>query len=297
MPFQSWLKQIKAQIAGIPLLGTRPAVLAGRVLRAMVVGDTTLMAAGVSFYALFSLFPLLLGSLAIVGLLLNSEEMQQRFIGFVTDNLPGSGDFVRSNLDQILRFRTVLGLGGVLGLFWLGTAVFAAISRAVNRAFGIQDYRPFYIALPRRVVMAIITGSMFLASTVVSTAIQLFSDRELGLPWLTLFLEPNLVERTLYSLPWLITLMMFLMIYRFEPLRKTYWQYVWPGAVVAALLFEASKFLFVWYLENWAVYDQVHADLASVIILLTWIYLSALILTLGAHISYQYELLYRPGAG
>ena len=297
MPFLNWLQRIKAEVAGNPLLRSRPTVLTGRVLRGMVTGDSTHLAAGVAFYALFSLFPLLLGSLAIVGLFLNSEEIQQRFIGFVTANLPGSGEFVRSNLDQILRFRTALGLGSVLGLLWLGTAVFAAISRAVNRAFGIQRHRPFYIALPRRVVMVVITGGLFLVSTVVSTAIQLFSDRELGLPWLTLFLEPDMVERALYSVPWVITVTFFLIIYRFEPLRKTYWQYVWPGAAVAALLFEASKFVFVWYLESWAVYDQVHGSLASVIVLLTWVYLSALILILGAHISHQYELLYRPGAG
>ncbi len=227
---------------------------------------------------------------------MNSEEIQQRFLGFVTANLPGSTEFVRSNLSQIVRFRSALGLGSILGLLWLGTAVFAAISRAVNRAFGIQHYRPFYVALPRRVGMAVIIGCLFLFSTVVSAAVQLYSGRDLGLPWLTLFLEPGMVEMALYLVPLAITLIILLLIYRFEPRRKTYWRYVWPGAVVAALLLEASKFLFVWYLESWAVYDQVHGSLASVIILHSWVYLSALILILGAHISYQYELLYRPEA-
>ena len=258
----------------------------------MVTGDSTHMAAGVAFFGLFSLFPLLLGSLAILGLFLDSGELQQRFLGFATGNLPGSAEFVQSNLDQIVRFRGALGVGGLVGLLWLGTAVFAAISRAVNRAFGIQHYRPFYLALPRGLGMALITGSLFLLSTVVSAAIQLFSGRDLGMPWL----ERTMVESTLYLAPGIITLVIFLIIYRYEPRRKTYWQYIWPGAVVAAVLFEGSKFLFVWYLDNWAVYDQVHGSLASVIILLSWVFLSALILILGAHISYQYELLYRPGA-
>lgn len=296
MSLGNLLTQIRAKVTASPLLRNRPAVLTGRVLWAMVSGDTTHIAAGVAFFALFSLFPLLLGSLAILGLFLNSEEIQQRFVGFVTANLPGSAEFVQSNLSQIVRFKSALGLGSVLGLLWLGTAVFAAISRAVNRAFGIQHYRPFYLALPRRVGMALITGSLFLVSTVVSAAIQLYSGRDLGLPWLTLFLEPGMVETALYLAPWTITLIIFLLIYRLEPRRKIYWRYIWPGAVVAALLFEASKFLFVWYLESWAVYDQVHGSLASMIILLSWVYLSALILILGAHISCQYELLYRPGA-
>ena len=61
------------------------------------------------------------------------------------------------------------------------------------------------------------------------------------------------------------------------------------------MLFEGTKFLFVWYLENMAVFAQVHGSLASVVVLLLWVYLSALILILGAHVSYQYELLYRTG--
>jgi len=218
MPFQNWIKRIRAAVAHSPLFLSRPTVLTGRVLGAMVTGDTTHIAAGVAFFALFSLFPLLLGSLAILGLFLNSEEIQQRFLVFVTANLPGSAEFVQSNLIQIVRFRGALGLGSVLGLLWLGTAVFAAISRAVNRAFGIQQYRPFYIALPRRVGMALVTGSLFLFSTIVSAIIQLYSGRELGLPWLSLFLEPDMVELALYLAPWTITLIIFLLIYR-DPQR------------------------------------------------------------------------------
>ena len=65
---------------------------------------------------------------------------------------------------------------------------------------------------------------------------------------------------------------------------------------MASLLFESAKFLFVWYLESLAVYSQVPGSLTSVVVLLFWVYLSALILILGAQVSYQYELLYRPGA-
>lgn len=177
---------------------------------------------------------------------------------------------------------------------WLGTAVFAAISRVVNGAFGIYAYRPFYLALPRRVGMALVTGSLFLFSTIVSAVIELLDGRDLGTPWQGLFLEAGMVELVLYLAPWTITIIIFLLIYRYEPRRKTYWRYIWPGAVVVALLFEAGKFLFVGYLETWAVYDQVHSSLASVMVLLSWVYLLALILILGAHVSFQYEQLYRP---
>ena len=81
---------------------------------------------------------------------------------------------------------------------------------------------------------------------------------------------------------------MFLLIYRYVPNCKTYWRYIWPGALVAAGLFEVAKGLFIWYLDNLASYRQVYGPLTSVMILLLWTYLSSLILILGAEISSEY---------
>ena len=127
-------------------------VLTGRVLWAMVAGDTTHIAAGVAFFALFSLFPLLLGSLAILGLFLNSEEIQQRFVGFVTVNLPGSAEFVRSNLSQIVRFRSALGLGGV--------GIYSVVSYAVGRRIREIGIRMTLGAQPRNVIGIVLMRGM-----------------------------------------------------------------------------------------------------------------------------------------
>ena len=89
--------------------------------------------------------------------------------------------------------------------------------------------------------------------------------------------------------PWSINIFIFLMIYRFAPNCKTYWRYIWPGALVAAILLEVSKGLFLWYLDNVAIYNQVYGSVASVIVLLFWIYVSALILILGAEIGAEHS--------
>ena len=78
---------------------------------------------------------------------------------------------------------------------------------------------------------------------------------------------------------------MFLLLYRFVPNCKTYWRYVWTGAVVAAILFEMSKGVFLWYLANVADYELIYGSVASMIVLLSWAYVSAFILILGAEIS------------
>ena len=252
--------------------------------------DATHLAAGVAYYAMFSLFPLLLGFLAVAGLVLKSEGVEQNFLDFVTENLPGSEQIVKDNVGQVVRFRGLLGITAFIGLLWAASAVFGAINRAVNRAWDIPKDPPFYIAKPRQMAMALGVGVLFLLSTSATSAIQVFTDpdRELGIPGQGFLLELGLGHLALRIVPWLMTLLIFLLVYRFLPNCKTYWRYIWPGAVVAAVLFEVGKGLFVWYLNNMATYDLVYGSLTSVMALLFWIYISALILILGAEISSEY---------
>jgi membrane protein len=228
-----------------------------------------------------------------MGLVLDSEELQQRFLQFVTESLPGSADFVANNVRQVVRYRGALGIGATIGLLWSGRAVFAAASRAINRAWGIHKDRPFYIAIPRQMAMGLLVGGLFLLSTAATSFIQVF-NRRFVLSDQEPFLDLGLSYLALYLVPGFITLMVFLLLYRFVPNRQMRWQYVWPGAVVATILFEIAKSLFLWYLENFAVYDQVYGSLASVIVLMFWAYLSSLLLILGAEISDEYERLYYP---
>ena len=157
------LKELKDKIAGSPFIRSRPVQLTGRVFKEMKDDDATHLAAGVAYYAIFSLFPLLLGFLAISGIVLNSPELQQQFLSFVAANLPGSEKFIVGNVGEIVRFRGALGVAAILGLFWAASAVFGAISRAVNRAWDVQQDRPFYIAKPRQIGMAFGVGFLIVS--------------------------------------------------------------------------------------------------------------------------------------
>ena len=70
---------------------------------------------------------------------------------------------------------------------------------------------------------------------------------------------------------------------------RTYWRYVWPGALLSALLFDVGKSAFVFYLENYAAYERIYGTLASVIVLLAWTYMSGMIVIIGAEVSSEYQ--------
>jgi len=82
-------------------------------------------------------------------------------------------------------------------------------------------------------------------------------------------------------LAFLLVLAVFLLLYKLVPFTKTYWHYIWPGALLAAVLFEIARTLFVFYLENFANYQLIYGSIASIIILLVWIYYSAFIMVSG----------------
>ena len=255
--------------------------------------EATHLAAGVAYYTLLSLFPLVLGLLAVLGVILAPEETQQRFLDFVTVNLPGSRLFVEENVEALVQLREALGAGAILGIIWTAIVAFGAVARAVNRAWYIPDNPPFYLSRPFHALMALFVGTLFLVSTSISSAIEFLTGttRELGIPLLELLHTSGPGHLALHLVPTSLNFLIFLMIYRFAPNCKTYWRYVWVGAMVAALLLETAKVLFLWYLDNVYDYTQVHGVVASVIVLLIWIFVSSMILLLGAQISCEYSRL------
>jgi membrane protein len=157
-----------------------PVVLTWRVIQEMGNDDGPHMATGIAYYAIFSLFPLLLGCLALIGIVLNSESQQQAFLNFVSQNLPGASGFVTRNVEGIVRFRGTLGVVSIIGLIWSASVVFGAITRAVNRAWDVHEDRPFYVAKPRQLGMALAVLVLFAISTSTTSAIQLIASTDLA---------------------------------------------------------------------------------------------------------------------
>ncbi len=126
--------------------------------------DATQRAAGVAYYAILSIFPLLLGLIALFGFFLPSVNLQDELLKFVGNNLPGATDILRQNIVSIVKLRGAMGVLSIVVLFWGASAMFSAISLAINRAWDIRRYRPFFIRKASELGMALSTGILFLLS-------------------------------------------------------------------------------------------------------------------------------------
>jgi len=81
----------------------------------------------------------------------------------------------------------------------------------------------------------------------------------------------------------------FLLLYKLVPKHKNNWKHIWPGALLAAVLFELARILFIFYLENFANYQLIYGSITSIIVLFIWIYYSSSSWFLAQNSTYQYS--------
>jgi membrane protein len=246
--------------------------------------DVAHRAAAVAYYGFLSVFPLLLGLIAILGYLLPSVNLQEQLLKFIGENIPGATTIVVQNIDSIIRSRGAVGLLSVIIFFWGASGMFSAMSLAINRAYDISKHRPFFIRKARELGMAFSTGILFLLSLGISALIS-FSNTVFHIPATDLAIV-NIGSK---AAAFMLMLAVFLLLYKTIPNTKTYWRYVWPGALLATIFFEIARTLFIVYIENFANYQLIYGSITSVIVLLIWTYYSAFILILGAEFTYQFS--------
>ena len=282
--------KINARCGGIidRIRGLFVVELAVRTVREISEDDVPHIAAGVAYYALFSIFPLVLGLISILGFFVEPDEVQSRVVSFTSSFLPGSEGLISANIDAVIGLRGALGFFSLLGLIWSGSAMFGALNRAINRAWDIHTDRPIYISKPRQFLMAMCVGVLFALSVACAGLVRVVGEiAALNAPVIGAVVN-NSGRIALQLTSFTLVLLIFLMVYRFMPNTKTYWRYIWPGALVSAALFEVSKDLFILYLERTS-YEDVYGSVAPVMVLLFWAYVSSLIVLLGAEICSEYE--------
>lgn len=278
------LRNIKSRLLEIPALR-----LISRTMGGSGKHDAAQRAAGVAYYAFLSIFPLLLGLLALFGFFLPSANLQDELLKFVGSNFPGATDFLKQNIENIVSMRGPVGILSIVFLFWGASAMFSAISLAINRAWDISLSRPFFIRKASELVMALSMGILFLLSLGSSAIISVLGGIfNLSIAKLLIVVVGSKV------IAFLLIFTVFLLLYKLIPNTRTYWRDVWPGALLAAVFFEIARTLFIFYLERFANYQFIYGSISSIIILLIWIYYSAYIIILGAEFAYQYSRRHQP---
>ena len=257
------------------------------------------LSAALAFYTIFSIAPVLLIAVGVASFFLAPETATTRIVDEMQKLVGAQG---ANAVRQVIESSRGFGKGlwavsvGIVTLIMGATAVFGELQSALNRIWDVEAKSDRGVIMSlivdrlRSFLIAVCVGFLLLVSLVISAVIsglQHYMNNWLpGVPWV--WQTANVVTS------FLVVAALFAMIYKFLPDVVISWKDVWIGAAVTALLFSAGKYLIGIYLGRTATTSAFGAA-GSLVVLLFWVYYSALISFLGAEFTQVYACRYGPG--
>ena len=257
------------------------------------------LSAALAFYTIFSIAPVLLIAVGVASFFLAPDTATEQIVGEMGKMIGTQGaNAVRQVIDSSRGFGKGLWAVsvGIVTLITGATAVFGELQSALNQIWDVKAkpdrgvIMSFIFDRLRSFSIAICVGFLLLVSLAVSAIIsglQKYMDQWLpGVPWV--WQMANTVSS------FFVVAVLFAAIYKLLPDVIISWKDVWIGAAVTALLFSAGKYLIGIYLGRTATASAFGAA-GSLVVLLFWVYYSALISFLGAEFTQVYARRYGPG--
>jgi membrane protein len=261
--------------------------IATRSFMSFMDNDLTTAAAAVSYFSMLALFPTLLVILTIGNKLIGPVTVEKYIIGQVLAFLPGAQTFVRKNLESISNISNSIVMSCLFVMLWAASWMFTVIEKALNRIWGTY---PRSFLRGRAVNLAVMTlvWALLAASalfTTFVTGVRAAAERiplRLG-PWLTSL--SGFAWQTIFVLVSLaVTILLFTVLYKMLPNTHVPFTEAVTGAILAGALWEAAKFGFSFLLPYFH-YDLLYGSIGAAVALLTWVYLSSVIMLFGAQFT------------
>ena len=237
-------------------------------------------AAVLSYTTLLAIVPLMAVVVGVVSAFPVFDYGVNQLQDFIFENfVPAAGDVVREYLDRFVENSAGLTSTGTAFLIITAILMMATIEKSLNRIWRVDE--------PRRL------ASRLLIYWSVLTLGPLLIGASLGLTSYVAVL-PNFAPEfargwaqsvLLGMTPFLITLLAFTLIFIIVPNRRVQWNHALTGALISTILFELSKRGFVFYISNFPTYERLYGALATMPIFLIWIYLSWVVILLGASVT------------
>jgi membrane protein len=244
------------------LTGSRPV----QVIRAYGKAQGSNYAAGLAFNAFLAMFPLILGILAIVGLVINNPDLQTRVYDGVVSVFPSDAhQQILSALTGVKHNAGVLGIVSIVGLLWSGSSLFASMEFALTMIFGTKQRDTLRQRLMGLVMVLVFILAVLLTVTANSAAAASPGAGVLG---------------AIVGAVVLVGLM--ILIYRWVPNRTFALRDIWPGALLAGVLIELFSLLFPLYAKISKGFGTYGQQFALFFLLATWLSFMCQFILIGA---------------
>jgi membrane protein len=245
------------------------------------------LAAQTAYYFFFSLFPLFLFLTPLLGVVGDEQET----FGFLMQKLASAipADAFRMVSDvvaQVVFDKDAPGIAsvGALLAIWSGSNIFSSLMDALNRAYDVKETRPWWKKKLISISAVLVSGVILVAATLILIAGEDIVDTIGG--WagmdgssktLWTILQYPIALTMLIGLAWAQYLIL-------PNLRQNRWHAL-AGAIATTVLWIIVTLLFRFYVQNFGNYNKTYGTLGGIIVLLTWMYLSMLVLLAGGELA------------
>mgnify|MGYP002622160221 CR=1 FL=1 len=262
----------------------------GRTARTMGQTDTSLRCAGVAFFSFLSIFPAIAIAVLMLGLFA-SEAFLTEQIGRASTFLPDIAlTVIREQLESLINQpRGGLGIGLAISFsvaLWSGSRGVWALVYAASAAHHEKEKRGFIASVALSFAVTVLAALFMIVALALIAAIPIVARMS---P------VPGTAEQVAMLLRWpallVLAILGFTLLYRFtldrHPARL---RWTWTGAILASSLWLVTCVAFSTYVENFGEFEASFGSLAAAVVLLLWLYISALIFVLGASLNAEMEL-------
>lgn len=245
--------------------------------------DIFMLASQLAYSLIVAFFPFLIFLMTLIG---RSSLSSDFVLSYLNTVLPDSAyELVKHTVIEVLEGKgTALLPASLLFAVWSASRGVAAVIRGLNKAYNEDERRGFFKLIVISIfstiglaLMILVALFFFVLGDVIKKIIMQYLpfDNFVVLLW-------QLLRFTLIILFIILT---FAALYHFAPSKKLGWMEVIPGAVVATLGWLITSLGFSYYVNNFANYSRFYGSLGAIIILLTWLYLSSMIVLIGGEVN------------
>jgi membrane protein len=250
--------------------------------------DCFFMAAGISFYFMLSLVPMLFLLLAIIGFFLQgSLTAKEGLREAVRENIPFLTDEILRNIEHVVQKPTLLGWIGGIALLLSADLVFMAIQSSLDRIFA-PGRSSFLRSKMLSVILAVVVCFGVIVTIFVNAVDQSLGSIEADPAALTGIPGLTGVSIGLHLSPWIVTALLvawFALTLKLLPDKVIPVRYALAGALLGGILWVCGRTYYVWYLENVSRLGPLFGSLGAVVLTLLWVYVSSLAFLLGAELT------------
>jgi membrane protein len=236
------------------------------------------LAAGLAFFFLVTVIPLLLLGASTLGFVLSSEEASREVVAQVTRNFPVYRREITAAILRIVETRAISGIAGTLALIFFSTPLLGATRLIMHKMLGVRQGGGYVSNFLLDAGMVLVLTVMLFAASSVTWLFQWFQDFVVR----PAHLAPEWALGITITFSVTLSTMMFYFAYRYVPRRRPRIFAALLGGVLTAVLWEIAKQLFRLYIRQVGVYDQIYGPLGVLVAFVMFVYYSAIVFVFGA---------------